>query len=172
MAGNFRRREISLQAVPAGKAELASHAATRLGGDANGPVTFAGNQDAFDEEAILQPEENLFGCIPGGLNGLNLRLTDPGQAGQLHSEILCQVGHLLERNGPALIKPFHDLPGPILFFAVAGNKIFDFLQGQVSQIGQLLLRHTASSAVFPRWRPASMSDQSGCRSQHRVRTGR
>ena len=57
LARDLRGLKVSFEAALADQAEPASHAATSLCGDADRPVVFARNQDAFDKGFIERSNE-------------------------------------------------------------------------------------------------------------------
>ena len=116
---NFRCGERAGEAALSGGAEDAPHAATRLGGDANGELVTGGHAKALSARAVLIGEKVLAAAVCGNLTNEFGGSAKRAVLGKLGAKSGGDVGHLIE-GGNVLF------PNPVLHLLCAEGGLAKF----------------------------------------------
>ena len=109
LAGDFPRREVSLQSQQRGEAEPAIHRAADLGGDAHGGSFAFRHPHGLHRFPVREPEQVAARSVGGIEGAFDLRQSQRVLARELRSERLGQIGDAFELGDPAPVHGVIDL---------------------------------------------------------------
>ena len=124
----------ALEAVKAGGAKSAAHAATCLGGNADGKLVASRHADGLDGNTVTVLEQILARAILGNLLGELCRRIEGKSLFKLLAESLGKVGHIVKRTNVLLKDPFNKLLGAEGGLAKFGNKLANIVLAQVANV--------------------------------------
>lgn len=144
LAGDFGRGEVAFPSVETGGAEAAAIGASDLGGDTEGVTVgtvaveggIGGDQDAFDEGAVVESPEELLGGVGGALFLDEFKGAEGPDLGEAGAEGLWQVGHFVPGDGAPGPEPMKELIHPVDGFGPFGETGDQGVAGFLSDIRQ------------------------------------
>ena len=124
----------TLEAVQAGGAKGAAHAAACLGGDADGKLVATGHADGLDRNAIVVLEQVFAGSVLGDLLGELRRRVKGKSLFKLLAEGLREVRHIVKRTDVLFKNPLDKLFGAERGLAELGDELTDIALAQVANV--------------------------------------
>ena len=122
--------------VEAGGAKRAPHGAARLRGDADRQLVARGHSDGFHRSAVCKLKQIFTGTVAGDLFGDFGRDTEDEALDKLITQLLGQVGHLVERGGLLGENPFAELLGAKRGLTELGDHIGKLVAAQRADVLQ------------------------------------
>lgn len=122
------------EAEHACRTERAPHAASRLGGNADGKFVASGHADRLDGNAVGELEQVLARAIAGNLLGNLLGRIEGEELGKLCSERLGKVRHIIKRTNVLIEDPFAELFGAKNGLTEFGGQLLQVLRRKIADI--------------------------------------
>ena len=118
------RLQISLQSHGRRETETAIERAADLGGETQGQTPVIGDQDAFQNKAVIETRQKFSCSIVGREDADVMKTPDAGRRPELGALGLRQIGQLLDVGDPAAVQPSKNLGRSVGGPAEADDEVF------------------------------------------------
>src|SRR5262245_29907910 len=128
------RPEVSLEAHGGGQAEPTIQGATDLCREAERQTAHVRDQDALDQQAVLQTNDKLLGAIRRFQHVVAMETRDLGKESEFRALVPGQISHLVNFTRPLAVEPPQDLLRSMCRPAKVLDKGFGSLNTECEQI--------------------------------------